>query len=129
MNQIPKLFSKKVIFLFSVFVSLLFGGLLFADNLNQTGRNKYILPIISGCVIFNVLLVLVFKYIFNSPSTLLIAVQIGNIIGAYVLVVPIWNNLLGDIEEYEKKSVLGPITMFLLIAAIIFLFAFFKLSK
>jgi hypothetical protein len=40
-------------------------------------------------------------------------------VGAYILAVPLWNKLLGDIEEYEKKSFIGPLIIFGLIAILL----------
>jgi hypothetical protein len=53
---------------------------------------------------------------------LLVGLQVANLLGAYILVVPVWNNLLGDIEEYEKKSPIGPLIIFLIITVALAMF-------
>jgi hypothetical protein len=122
MNNSIKLFSKTLIFVFSVLMSVIFGCLLFADNLNQAGRGKYILPVIAGGFLYNMLFAFVLRSFIADSSTLLIGLQVVNLLGAYILVVPLWNYLLGDIEEYEKKSPIGPLIIFLIITVALAMF-------
>ncbi len=119
MNELPKLFSKKVIFVFSVLMSVVFGCFLLADNLNQAGRKEHIFKIIAGGFLYNILFAFLLRKIITDPNMLLISLQVVNIVGAYILVVPLWNKLLGDIEEYEKKSFIGPLIIFGLIAILL----------
>ena len=122
MNEPIKLFSKKVIFVFSILMSPVFGCLLFADNLNQANRKNYILPVVAGGFLYNMVFAFVLRSIISNPQMLLIALQIVNIAGAFILVGPIWKALLGDIEEYEKKSFVGPLVILILITIAITLF-------
>jgi hypothetical protein len=122
MNESVKFFSKTLIFVFSVLMSVIFGCLLFADNLNQAGRGKYILPLIAGGFLYNMLFAFVLRSVITDSTLLLVGLQVANLLGAYILVVPVWNNLLGDIEEYEKKSPIGPLIIFLLITVALAMF-------
>lgn len=119
MNELPKLFSKSVIFVFSVLMSVVFGCFLLADNLNQVGRREHILKVIVGGFLYNMVFAFLLRRIITDPNMLLVALQVVNIAGAYILVVPLWNKLLGDIEEYEKKSFIGPLIIFGLIAILL----------
>ncbi len=122
MNEPVKFFSKTLIFVFSVLMSVIFGCLLFADNLNQAGRRKYILPLIAGGFLYNMLFSLLLRSFVTDSVMLLVGMQVANLLGAYILVVPVWNNLLGDIEEYEKKSPIGPLIIFLIITVALAMF-------
>jgi hypothetical protein len=122
MNESIKLFSKKVIFIFSILMSPIFGCLLFADNLNQADRKNYILPVVAGGFLYNMLFAFILRSIVTNPQMLLVALQVVNVAGAFILVGPVWKALLGDIEEYEKKSFVGPLIILILITVAITLF-------
>lgn len=99
-EQLPQLYSKSVIYAFSIIFSTLFGTILLMSNLKQIGNSKARLEVLIFGVIFTVGSILSLKTIemqanFGLPL---------NIIGGLILNEFFWNRYIGKETEFEKKS-------------------------
>lgn len=99
-EHLPQLYSKSVIYAFSIIFSTLFGTILLMSNLKQIGNSKARLEVLIFGVIFTVGSILSLKTIemqanFGLPL---------NIIGGLILNEFFWNRYIGKETEFEKKS-------------------------
>lgn len=115
-ENLPKLYSKRVILSFCAFFSVLFGGVLLMRNMAQVGNKKAQAQVFIFSFFYMVLVITVMTY-FEISSNLTIPF---NIAGAAILNEYFWNKYLGDIE-YEKKSWYKPAIISFGIALVIFL--------
>lgn len=98
----PKLFTKPAIFFAALVLSPFFGTLLFLQNLWEAGKSKQVLPILIFGAAWNIIIFKVaWEYFLNNPLVYLI----GNTVGGFILIFPLWRWLLGDLENYERKSI------------------------
>ena len=109
----PTLFSDKVIYIFSILFSVIFGGILFAINLKEVGQKRGIYTVI----IFSVLYTTLSIYILNALKTGTGGTLIMGAIGALILNEFFWKKYIGKGIVYHKKSFVKP----LIIALIIFI--------
>ena len=99
-QELPKLYSKNVIYAFSIIFSTLFGSVLLMSNLKNIGDNKARWEVLIFALIFT----------FGSAITLTtIQAQAGlgiplNILGAVILNEFFWNRSIGRETEFIKKS-------------------------
>ena len=108
----PTLYSDKVIYVFSVLFTVLFGGILFAINLKEIGNKKGIAPSVIFSLLYTVLSIYILDLINASSGIGLIFSGIG----ALILNKIFWNKYIGKDIAYHKKSFVKP----LIIALIIF---------
>jgi hypothetical protein len=109
----PTLYSEKVIYVFSILFSVLFGGILFALNLKAVNNKRGIYPVI----IFSVLYTGFSIYILNLIKAGTSGTLIFGIIGSLVINNYFWPKYIGKGILYHKKSYKKP----LIIALIIFI--------
>lgn len=109
----PELYSKGAITGFSIFFSPIFGAVLLASNVEDSG-NKWIV-IIFGLICTGVMM----------PILIIVPLALPlNALGGAILTSYFWNKYIGVTTKYRAKSVLGPliisivITIPLLIAVI-----------
>jgi hypothetical protein len=119
MDNTKRLFSKLSIVIFSAFGTTFFGALLYAQNLRETNKDKFIWP----TVIFS----LVVTY-FNYKLSLLLHIPLYyifiplHLIGGLIIVGPFWKYQIGDIENFQKRKIWGPAAILIIpIALLIFL--------
>lgn len=110
-EELPVLYSEKVIYTFSILFSVLFGGILFANNLKTVGNKKGALPVI----IFSVLYTGLSIYLLNLINTNSSATLIINMIGALIINNLFWNKYIGKGKLYHKKSYKKPLIIALAI--------------
>lgn len=110
-SVLPVLYSQTTILAFSLFFSTLAGGILLAINASRISK-KGILPIILFSVLFTVAQSIA-TYKVNDPNNiLLIAIPIS---GAFILSQFFWNRFFGKNIQYQKRSVLVPLIIVLII--------------
>ena len=114
--SMPRFFSKKAIVLFSIFTSIFFGSLLYAENLREVGKGRHILVIVLLSMVYTFLAGQLLSTV--APEFIILA-PVVNLAGAFVLTGPVWKYHFGEYEEYEKRSVKGPLVVVLLIFALI----------
>ncbi len=125
---IIKLFSKSAIFAFTLFVSPLFGALLYADNLNRLGRTKPILSVIMFGLFFSLASGVILRLLLTNAMLILPITFATNALGGYILTQLFWKNHLGDIETYEAKSIIGPLLIVLALSAALLMFVMKRLG-
>ncbi|AVR46002.1 hypothetical protein C7S20_12465 [Christiangramia fulva] len=99
-EDLPKLYSKRVIYAFSIIFSTLFGTILLMSNLKQTGNKKGWYEVLIFGVIFTA------GVVFTAAS-FNIETNIGlplNLLGALILNEYFWNRYIGKETKFEKKS-------------------------
>ena len=97
---LPELYSKRVIYIFSVIFSTIFGTVLLMSNLKQVKDNKARWEVLAFGVIFTVGSAI-------TLTTVELQTNLGiplNILGAVILNEFFWNRSLGKDAEFEKKS-------------------------
>lgn len=101
----PQLYSKRVVYVFSVLFAVVFGGVLFISNL-KTLQNYKSIKIIWVYIILYTIFTLVM--IFNFPNTGNLALLL-NIGGAIPLYSYFWKKFIGAQLKYRKKSFVKPL--------------------
>jgi asparagine N-glycosylation enzyme membrane subunit Stt3 len=109
----PKFFTRASIFIFSILLTVVFGALLFSDNLNEAGKRKEIYKIILLSIAWYTVLENILKRI--THLSFVTSYLIINGIGGLMIAFPIWNNYLKEIEEFEKRKSSGPAIVFLVL--------------
>jgi hypothetical protein len=111
-EELPVLYSDRVIFTFSLLFSVVFGGILFARNLKEVDRRDGIAPV----VIFSVIYSLFSIYVLDIAKTGMVGTITLAIIGSTIINTFFWDRYIGRRTPYYRKSYRKP----LLIALAIF---------
>lgn len=112
-ENLPTLYSDRVIYIFSILFSVIFGGILFARNLKEVDKKNGIYPVIIFSVLYTALSIYILNLInAGTPGTFVLGA-----IGALVINNVFWNKYIGKEVLYHKKSYKKP----LIIALAIFL--------
>ena len=113
-NDLPSLYSKQVINVFSILFSVIVGAILFVQNLHEIGKgNKHALWIVlSAFAYFCFGAIIIVEFKINTFSSLLL-----NGSGALIINYVLWDKLIGENIKYKKKAFWKP----LLICIIIFI--------
>jgi len=108
----PTLYSDRVIYIFSILFSVIFGAILFARNLKEIDKKNGIYPVIIFSVLYTVFSIYILNLInAGTPGTFVLGA-----IGALVINNVFWNKYIGKEIKYHKKSYKKP----LIIALVIF---------
>ena len=99
-EQLPRLYSKRLITTFSLLFSTIFGAVILMSNLKQAGENKARLHVL----FFGILYTLAAGYTITVLQVQGFFAIFANFIGSMVLNEYFWNSYLGKELEYEKKS-------------------------
>lgn len=112
-ENLPLLYSEKVIYTFSILFSVLFGAVLFCMNLSRLGKQKAIYPVIIFSVVYLILSGLILNALNAGTSVALLFTAVG----AVVLNSIFWARYIGKEVKYTKRNYNKP----LLIAIAIFI--------
>lgn len=104
-ENLPKLFSVRAIFLFSIVFSTFFASILMAFNLRELNQKKAILPLVSFGFIYTATIASISQHLASAALVLAIAL---NIVGAFLIVHFFWNNYIGNVK-FEKRSITTPL--------------------
>ncbi len=104
-EALPKLYSIRAIFLFSIIFSTFFASILMAFNLNEVKQKKAILPLVSFGFIYTATIASMSQHL--ASAALLLAIAL-NVAGAFLIVHFFWNNYIGS-QEFEKRSTTTPL--------------------
>lgn len=110
-KDLPKLYSKRVIYAFSVIFSTLFGTVLLMSNLKQTGNKKGWYEVLVFGIIYTAGL-LITAASFNMETNIGLPL---NILGALILNEFFWNRYIGKETKFEKKKWYKPAIISLVI--------------
>lgn len=97
---LPKLYSKRVIYIFSVLFSTIFGTVILMSNLKQLGNTKGRLEVLIFGIIYTL-------GSFITLTNIQMQANFGiplNILGGLILNEFFWNRYIGKETEFEKKS-------------------------
>ncbi|WP_324720848.1 hypothetical protein [Salinimicrobium sp. HB62] len=115
-QELPKLYSKRLILSFSILFSTIFAAALLISNLRRLEKQAAAAWVLLFAVGYIVATAIVMTALNLSPSLNVIA----NVIGAAILNEFFWNKYLGSEIEYEKKSWIKPTLISVGIALVVF---------
>lgn len=114
-QQLPELYSRKIIIAFTILFSILFGTMLYIYNLKKLNKWQLAILATSIAVFYHYvgirLLDIDFAYYYSS--TLLF-----NLAGGVLLVGPLWSWQIGHSIVYKKKSPFYPLLLAIAVATI-----------
>ncbi|SDR86289.1 hypothetical protein [Christiangramia echinicola] len=103
-ENLPKLYSKRLILVFSGLFSVLFGTVILLSNLKKSGEKKGMIQVGIFALIYVTGMVITIQTM-NANTNLALPM---NIAGALILNEYFWNRYIGKETEYEKKSWIKP---------------------
>jgi hypothetical protein len=105
--EAPSFYSKRVIFVFSVIFSALFGGILLAINISKTeNRNKAILAVLFGLGYTIAAALIAQNFNLNSSFSVVFI-----FLGAYLLESLFWNRYIGNSTLYKPRQIWIPLVI------------------
>jgi hypothetical protein len=120
----PSLYSRRVIYIFTVLMGALFGAIMMAININKTNR-KGVWPVILFGVAFLTVQIFIGER-FITGSVEFYGLVCG-IVAAYCLNYFFWNRYIGNTAFYRVKMAWGPLVILVVILGL--LIALFALAK
>ncbi len=108
---LPTLYSQTVILAFTIFFSPLFGGIMLAMNVWRVNK-KAVWQVILFSLVFTTFAGYITYYILPPGSFAAILIRIG---GALILSELLWNHLIGKGYKYDKRKIIIPLIIALLI--------------
>ena len=96
----PTLYTKTTIIIFSILLSTFFGGIIYTQNLRETGNRKQIAPVLMFCIIWNVIF---FKLVQNFTSNFLLTFILANFFGGLILSTLFWKYHFGELDSIVKR--------------------------
>ncbi len=103
-EDLPILYSKKLILIFSGLFSILFGAALILSNMKRLGEKKGFYQVLIFVLIYVAGLVFTLSSIKGGTNLSLPL----NLLGGFILTEYFWNGYIGKETEYEKKSWVKP---------------------
>ena len=115
----PMIYSKRVIYVFSIFFSSIFGGILLMQNLKDIGKKKEANVVLLVSILLTVSTIIIANIIKGRSIAL-----ICNIGGAAVLSEYFYKKYFPDEIDYEKKKIWKPLIIGIVVSVIFILFIF-----
>jgi mRNA-degrading endonuclease RelE of RelBE toxin-antitoxin system len=109
----PKLYSKRVIRVFSILFSTLAGGILLRQNLKDVGNERQGNYALIFSILFTMLIIVVVNHFFLKQAG--IAAIFCNVIGSAVLNEYFYQKYIPDMDSYEKKPFWKPLIIWMVI--------------
>ena len=106
------LYNRTTIFVFSIFLSTIFGGILYYQNLTSIGKKKFVLPLLLFCIVWNYVTI---KLIRQITDNLWIEIIVPNMIGGLILSIPFWNYHFKEIISFKSRKVWTPLAIVVLL--------------
>lgn len=110
-KDLPRLYSKRVIYIFSILFSTIFGAVLLMSNLKNTGERRGRLQVLIFALVFTTGL-LITAATLKTTSNFTIPL---NIVGGLILNEYFWNRYLGKEIRFEKKKWYKPAIISLIV--------------
>lgn len=109
----PLLFSRRAIYGFSVFFSVVFGSIMLAINVSKTaGKGKAVLVVLFGLVYTVVTILIAETLKLNSGLGVVIS-----LLGAVLIETLFWNRFIGNATLYRKRPIWVPLAIAVVLAA------------
>ncbi len=118
----PAFYSRGAIYGFTVFFSVIFGGIMLAMNVAQTSQRRKAVWIVLFALAYT-LVALTLAQSFHVGSGF--AVLIG-IAGAYLMEALFWNRYIGTVTLYRKRAIWPPLIIGLAFVAIFIVLLFLQ---
>ncbi len=112
----PQLYSRQVIYIFSILFSLLFGGILLVINLNIVKNKKGLFLALLFSILYAVLMIVGLNYIDNKTSFLTYGL---NAVGAIILDTYFWKKYIGVDFKYRTKPIWIPLIIGIVITILL----------
>jgi len=114
-NNLPKIYSKKAILGFSIFMSTLFGGILLYLNLMSVKKKKEAYIVLGVSILLTIISIVIVNIPENPKGSLAYLCGLaGGSILSYFFVPKYFPNE----EEYPKKAIWKPLIIAVIISAI-----------
>lgn len=107
----PKLYNKTTIVVFSILLSTFFGGIVYSQNLSETGNRKQIASVLIFCMIWNIIF---FKLTGRYTDNFIVTFILPNLLGGLVLSTLFWKHHFGDLD-FKVRSIWMPLIIVLFI--------------
>ena len=105
--NISELYSERVIYIFSILFSVLFGSMLMAINIRKAGSRKGMFEMIAFGFLFSVIELCLLSYI-PASSAISLVFSIG---GALIINNYFWKKYIGKETEYRKRQIVIPLAI------------------
>ena len=97
-KALPGLYSKRLIMMFSLFFSTVFGGALLMYNLKKMGQSKARTQVLIFCIFYAFIpFMLISSFQLDNNISIF-----ANIIGGFILTEYFWNKFIGKTFEHKK---------------------------
>ena len=107
---VPELYSKRVIFAFSMIFSTIFGAVILMSNLKTRSEKKGRIQVLIFSIIYTIGTIISLNSISSTKLTIPL-----NLLGALILNEYFWNRYLGKDIEFIKKSWIKPAVISLIV--------------
>lgn len=107
---VPELYSKRVIFAFSMIFSTIFGAVILMSNLKTKAEKKGRIQVLIFSIIYTIGTIISLNSISSTKLTIPL-----NLLGALILNEYFWNRYLGKDIEFIKKSWVKPAIISLIV--------------
>lgn len=124
-NNLPKIYSKKAILGFSIFMSVLFGGVLLFLNLIAVKKKKEAYIVLGVSVLLAIFSIIIINIPENPKSSL---AYISGLVGGGILSFYFFPKYFPNEEQYLKNPIWKPLIVALIIMAL-FIFILLNLMK
>ncbi|MDH6253917.1 uncharacterized membrane protein YidH (DUF202 family) [Chryseobacterium sp. H1D6B] len=111
-NNLPKIYSKKAILGFSIFLSVLFGGVLLYQNLIEIKKQKEAYIVLALSVFMTVITIIIVNLQENPRSSI---AYLSGMAGGSILSYYFVPKYFPDEDQYPKKSLWKPLLVGLII--------------
>ena len=115
----PMIYSKRAIYVFSIFFSSIFGGILLMQNLKDIGKKKEANIVLLVSILLTVSTIIIANIIRGRSIAL-----VCNIAGAAILSEYFYKKYFPDEIDYEKKKIWKPLIIGIAVSVIFILFIF-----
>ena len=122
----PRFYSKEAIGVSSLFLTPLFGCILFAYNLKEIGLQRLSPFFIIGGILWSVV---VRKLVGEILQDDLFQLVVSNAAGAAILGFFLWDRFFGNYPSYDTRKVWKPLIVFTSICLALLLFQIFVTRK
>ena len=121
----PLLYSKRVIYSFSLFFSVLFGAALIVLNLRALKKPEGVVPTISFSIAYLGTVIFLFDFIESNFNTKVPFSNFISFLGAWLILELVWNKYIGKEIKYRKRAIVIPLLIGVTIIAAYLLAIFY----
>ncbi|MFZ4928713.1 hypothetical protein [Chryseobacterium sp. Mn2064] len=124
-EKLPKIYSKKAILGFSIFMSTIFGGVLLYQNLIDINKKKEAYTVLGISIAITILTGVIVNIPENPSTSLSYICGLG---GGFLLAYYFMPKYFPNEEQYPTKAIWKPLIIAVIIAAIILALIIYGIS-